>query len=134
MIVVDTNVLAYLWIPGEHTPIAEAVLEQDAGWCAPLLWRSEFRNVLATYVRGNRLDLDKALSLAALAEEQLAGREYSVSSAHVLALAASSGRSAYDCEFAALAEDLSTELVTTDKRLVAAFPARAIQAAAFISG
>ena len=37
MIVVDTNVLAYLYLPGEHTATAEALLAHDADWAAPLL-------------------------------------------------------------------------------------------------
>ena len=30
MIVVDTNVLAYLYLPGEHSAIAEALLERES--------------------------------------------------------------------------------------------------------
>ncbi len=30
MIVVDSNVLAYLYLPGEYTAAAEALLEQDS--------------------------------------------------------------------------------------------------------
>ena len=29
MIVVDSNVLAYLYLPGEYTPAAEALVERD---------------------------------------------------------------------------------------------------------
>ncbi len=43
MIAVDTNVLAYLYLPGEYTAQAEALLERDPDWTAPVLWRSEFR-------------------------------------------------------------------------------------------
>lgn len=51
MIVVDTNVLAYLYLPGEYTAAAEALLAHDPDWAAPVLWRSEFRNILAGYLR-----------------------------------------------------------------------------------
>jgi hypothetical protein len=50
MIVVDTNVISYLLLPGALTPLAQAAARQ-APWSAPFLWRSEFRNVLAVYVR-----------------------------------------------------------------------------------
>lgn len=32
MIVIDTNVIAYLWIPDVHTEVAERVLNKDAEW------------------------------------------------------------------------------------------------------
>ena len=51
MIVVDTNVIAYLFLPGEYTPLAERLLQKDPDWVAPVLWRSELRNVFALYVR-----------------------------------------------------------------------------------
>jgi predicted nucleic acid-binding protein len=50
VIVVDTNVIAYLFIPCELTAGAESLFSRDPDWLAPLLWRSELRNVLATQV------------------------------------------------------------------------------------
>jgi predicted nucleic acid-binding protein len=126
VIVVDTNVLVYLHLPGEHTEHAERVLRRDPVWAAPLLWRSEFRNVLAVYMRQGRLSLDHALRLVDNAESLLQGREYTVSSVRVLSLVAGTRCSAYDGEFVALAQDLGLSLVTSDARLVAEFPATVI--------
>jgi predicted nucleic acid-binding protein len=126
VIVVDTNVLVYLLLPGEHTEQAERILRRDPVWAAPLLWRSEFRNVLAVYMRQGRLSLDQALQLMDNAELLLQGREYTVSSVRVLSLVAGTRCSAYDGEFVALAQDLGLSLVTSDARLLAEFPATAI--------
>jgi predicted nucleic acid-binding protein len=126
VIVVDTNVLVYLLLPGEHTEHAERVLRRDPVWAAPLLWRSEFRNVLAVYMRQNRLSLDHALRLMDTAEILLQGREYTVSSVRVLSLVAGTRCSVYDGEFVALAQDLGLSLVTSDARLLAEFPATVI--------
>jgi predicted nucleic acid-binding protein len=126
VIIVDTNVLVYLLLPGEHTEQAERVLRRDPVWAAPLLWRSEFRNVLAVYMRQGRLSLDQALRLMDNAEILLQGREYTVSSVGVLSLVAGTRCSAYDGEFVALAQDLGLPLVTSDARLLAAFPATVI--------
>lgn len=48
MIVVETSVIAYLVIPGEHTEAAIAAARRDSHWTAPRQWRAELRNVLAT--------------------------------------------------------------------------------------
>jgi predicted nucleic acid-binding protein len=126
MIVVDTNVLAYLWLPGDMTTAAEQLLAGDADWAAPLLWRSEFRSILSGALRHHTLSLPRASAIAAAAEAQLEGREFSVESARVLALAHRSGCSAYDCEFVALAEDIGVPLVTNDREILRSFPDTAV--------
>jgi predicted nucleic acid-binding protein len=131
MIVVDSNVLAYLYLPGDFTGAAEALLTSDSEWTAPLLWRSEFRNILAGYMRRNSLTFEQAAALQAEAEELLGGAEYEVDSVSVLKLVRDSDCSAYDCEFIALAEKLDVKLVTMDKKLLKAFPSRAIALNAF---
>lgn len=125
MIVVDTNVLAYLLIPGKHTDAAEALLLEDPHWAAPRLWRSELRNVLATYVRNNLLELADACALFSRASALVGAEEYEPETYDVLKLAKSSGCSGYDCEFVAVAELLDVSLVTADAKLARAFPARA---------
>lgn len=52
--------MIYFWILGERTADAEAVLERDAEWAAPVLWRSEFRNALIQLVRRQAITLDFA--------------------------------------------------------------------------
>ena len=126
MIVVDSNVLAYLYLPGEYTAAAEALLEQDSDWAAPILWRSEFRNILAGYMRRQAITFEQANSLQREAESLLGGAEFEVESLAVLELVRDSDCSAYDCEFIALAMKLDTKLVTMDKKLLRAFPKRAI--------
>jgi predicted nucleic acid-binding protein len=119
---VDTNVLAYLWLPGDRTAQAERLLRSDSDWNAPLLWRSEFRNVLAGSLRRGDVSLGTALQIADEAEGQMRGREFSVPSAQVLARVEASDCSAYDCEFVVLAEELGVKLVTSDEKLLRSFP------------
>jgi predicted nucleic acid-binding protein len=38
MIVVDTNIIAYLYISGEQSLQAEQLLSYDSDWNAPALW------------------------------------------------------------------------------------------------
>ncbi len=125
MIVVDSNVLAYLYLPGEHTARAEALLERDPEWAVPVLWRSEFRNILAGGMRRRTITFDQACSLQNEAQSLVAGAEFEVDSTAVLELVRDSDCSAYDCEFVALAIKLNTRLVTMDKKLLRAFPKRA---------
>ena len=126
MIVVDTNIIAYLYLESGRSAQVERLLEKDARWSAPLLWRSEFRNVLALYIRKNYLSLEEAQEIIREALKLMKGREYEIASFQVLELVASSECSAYDCEFVALAEDLGIPLVTVDKKILREFPQIAV--------
>ena len=125
MIVVDSNVVAYLYLPGEYTAQAEALLQSEPEWAVPVLWRSEFRNILAGYMRRGSLTLEQASAVQAAAEDLLRGCEYEVESPSVLELVRGSDCSAYDCEFVSLALKLGVELVTMDAKLLRAFPTQA---------
>jgi len=122
VIVVDTNILAYFFLPSEFTPAAEALYARDSEWAAPVLWRSEFRNLLAGYMRRGNLTFEQALSLQTAAERLLNGREYEIDSESVLRLVSESQCSAYDCEFVVLAQRLGVPLVTMDGKVRRAFP------------
>lgn len=126
MIVADTNLVAYLLLGGEGTAAARAVFLRDPEWAAPLLWRSEFRSILAGYVRRGELRVEDAIAVQRMAETLMGGREHLVPSDRVLRAVASSTCSAYDCEFAALAEHLRVPLVTSDRCLLRDFPAVAV--------
>ena len=130
MIVVDSNIVAYLYLPGDYTREVEALLQKDPDWVAPLLWRSEFRNILAGYMRRKELAFDLACELQQEAESLLAGAEYGVDSRLVLELVRDSNCSAYDCEFIALAMTLGVKLVTMDAKLLRAFPKYAVSLSA----
>ncbi len=131
MIVVDTNTIAYLYLPTAETAAVEKLLEQDEDWAAPNLWRSEFRNILALYMRKELLTFEAACQIQREAETLMAGNEYEVDSLSVLATAHESGCSGYDAEFVALAKNLDKQLVTSDKKLLKLFPAVAISAKDF---
>jgi predicted nucleic acid-binding protein len=123
MIVVDTNVVAYLLLPGPQTAAAEALLEAHPTWAAPPLWRSEWRTVLCGTLRRGSLSLEQVIALQLQAETLVISHEEPVQSEAVLQLAASSGCSAYDCEFVAAAQQLDAPLITADRALRKAFPA-----------
>lgn len=133
MIVADTNLIAYFFIQGDKTRVAEQVYHQDSDWVVPFLWRSEFRNVLALYLRQNLIALEKANGIMAEAEAYFRGRQYEVASSDVLNLAMLSSCSAYDCEYASLALFLDIPLITFDKKLLAAFPQTAVSPTDFLA-
>lgn len=122
MIVADTNLIAYLLIPGEHSTAARAVLKKDPAWHAPTLWRTEFVSVLLKHLKRGDFEVDIALDLLEAASELMRTGEHQVRQSDAMRLALQSGRSAYDCDFVALAQDLGLPLVTADSRLAEAFP------------
>src|SRR5204862_8002388 len=83
VIVVDTSVLVYLYVAGEHTARVETALARDPEWAAPLLWRSEFRSALMGFVRLRGLALEDAIQVSDEAERRMTGHEYMVVSHRV---------------------------------------------------
>jgi len=122
MIIVDTNILVYLYIQGEHTSSVESLVNIDCMWVAPPLWRSEFRNVLALYLRRKLVSLRQALDIVEQAEHIMIDNEYQPSSDSILDLVNTSSCSAYDCEFICLAKQFNVPLITQDKKILTEFP------------
>ncbi len=132
MIVVDTNIISYFYLNSDYSSLAEQTFKKDPIWSAPLLWRSEFRNVLTFYLKKEILLLPEAIEIFELAEELLRENEYEINSAQVLNLSHSSECSAYDCEFVSLAKDLNISLVTEDKKVLKSFPESAVSMQQFL--
>lgn len=122
MIVVDTNIITYLFIAGEKTELAREVYAQDAYWVAPALWKHEFLNVLATNVKHGLLSAAEAKSAWQFSRALLYQREQQCKMTSALLLAIENDISAYDAQFVALAQELDRLLVTEDRRIQAKFP------------
>ena len=90
-----------------------------------MLWRSEFRNVLAGYLRRGSLALGDSFDIHRRAQSVIAD-SVEVDSDLVLELVSASRCSAYDCEFVALALELEVPLVTADRQLLQSFPRIAV--------
>jgi predicted nucleic acid-binding protein len=132
VIVADNTLLVYFWLPGAFAELAEAVKDQDRVWAAPILWRSEFRNVLAGYLRRKTLAESEANTAYLNVQKDLGANEYSVPTERILKLVLASDCSAYDCEYVALAQDLGVPLVTADKQILRAFPKTAVSLEKFV--
>lgn len=121
MVLVDTNVLAYLMLEGDRTSAAQELFERDADWRSEAFIMVEFSNVLTTYVRTKVLSRDQGLKLLAGAEK-LVPVLTSVQNVRALEVATQFGISAYDARFVALAVQMKVKLVTEDAKLRAAVP------------
>jgi|WetSurMetagenome_2_1015567.scaffolds.fasta_scaffold46333_3 predicted nucleic acid-binding protein len=133
MIVADSNLIAYLLIPGDKSALADEVFCKDADWAVPLLCRSEIRNILALYMRQEGMSLSQARITMEKAETLWRSREFAVPSDDVLGLTFHHNITAYDGEFVVLAQTLGVPFVTFDKPLRIAFPNVAIAAEDFLA-
>jgi predicted nucleic acid-binding protein len=133
MIVVDTTILASFYLENPHKQEIEALFVKDCQWLAPTMWRSEFRNLLASYMHQGTIRLDESLTIMTACEELMEKMEYKPTSSHVLTLVQVSGCSAYECEYVALARDFSTVLITLDWSLLKSFPRIALTPTAFLA-
>ena len=126
MIVADSNLIAYLLIPGDKSAIADEVFLKDPDWAVPLICRSEIRNILSLYMRHEKMSLHQAQATMEKAERLWREHEYSVPSNDVLELTHKHNVTAYDGEFVVLAQELGVTLVTFDKAVKKMFPRIAI--------
>ncbi len=131
MIVADSNLIAYLLIPGDKSVLAEKVFMKDHEWAVPLICRSEMRNILTLYMRYEGMSLSQAVQTMEQAEKLWGAREYAVPSDSTLELTCLHKITAYDAEYVILAQKLGIPLVTFDKAVLKEFNDTAISATRF---
>ncbi len=134
MVVVDTNVLAYLLIAGDKTALAQQLFDQDADWHSEPFALVELSNVLATACRTMGLSPGRARRTLERAEELLENTLHPIDHGLALALANDYSVSAYDARFLAVADQLDAPLVTEDKRLRRAAPNLTAALAELVTG
>ena len=62
MVLVDTNVLAYLLLEGDRTASAQELYERDPDWRSEAFLMVEFSNVLATSIRTKAITREPSLT------------------------------------------------------------------------
>jgi predicted nucleic acid-binding protein len=122
VVVVDTNILAYLLIEGDRTRDAQALWALDPDWRSEAFVLVEFSNILATYQRIGALTRGQAQALLAEAETRVRGLVH-LPHSRALRVAEQFAVSAYDARFLGATQTLGAGLVTEDARLRAAAPA-----------
>jgi predicted nucleic acid-binding protein len=122
MIVVDTNILAYLFFPNPHNVSVEKLRIRENDWSAPELWRSEFLNAATLYLRKGIVSMSQAIEAYEKANRFVLSYEMHSEYKEILLSIKNSDCSSYDCEFVVLAQKLNSKLLTYDKKILNSFP------------
>jgi predicted nucleic acid-binding protein len=122
VIVADTNLIAYYVIRGARTTAAEGCRMRDSEWIAPILWRSELRNVLVTTLNAGLISLAQAKTAFDGAATLVNDAFIEARVGEVFQTAALSRISSYDAEFVVLARNRGIRLVTADQKLATRCP------------
>lgn len=122
MWLIDTNVLASLYLEGPHTDQARQLHALGGLWRSERFILVEFANVLATQVRVGRLDLAEALTVQERGHGLIGPGLLDAPPNAALTTAAAFKVSAYDARYLVAAQTLGTRLITEDTRLRRAAP------------
>lgn len=123
MLVVDTNIIAPLYLRSARTGAVAELFARDPVWRTEPLALIELSNVLVTYQRARYITAATARECLNRAAALLQPHLFRVTHQAALDAALQYGTTAYDARFLALAEQLGSRLVTEDARLRAAAPA-----------
>ena len=123
MVLVDTNVIAPLYVRSARTEAVEELFARDAVWRTEPLALIELSNVLTTYERSRYITAATARDCLNRAAAFLQPQLFRVSHQAAMEAALDYRVTAYDARFLALADQLGIRLITEDTRLRAAAPA-----------
>ncbi len=117
-LVVDSSVVIKWSVPEVHSADALRYLDPDCERDAPDLLLAEISNILWKKVGRKALTREQAERIAAdVGQADVTIHTMGPMFGRALQIALELGRSAYDSTYLALAEALSTRLVTADRRL-----------------
>jgi predicted nucleic acid-binding protein len=117
-LVVDSSVVIKWSVPEVHSADALRYLDPDMGRDAPELLLAEVSNILWKKVGRGELTRVEAERIAAdVTQADVTIHSMGPLLGTALRIALETGRSAYDSMYLALAETLSTRMVTADRRL-----------------
>ena len=122
MLLVDTNIIAPLYVRSARSDAVTELFARDTVWRTELLALIELSNVLITYERARYITAATARDCLNRAAAFLQPQLFRVSHQAALNAALRYGTTAYDARFLALAQQLGHRLVTEDAKLRAAAP------------
>lgn len=134
MIVVSTDVVAALYVPGPFTQAAEAVLRRDPHWASPMLWRTLLPHHASQLLAEGRATPDIIRRMVAEAELLFRSREFPAPLQDNTEIILTSPCSAFMAPFLCLARGLAVPLVTLDQAAIHAFPETALSPVDFAAG
>ena len=123
MVIVDTNVIAPLYVRSARTDTVAELFARDAVWRTEPLALIELSNVLITYERSRYITAATARDCLNRAAAFLQPHFFRVSHQAALEAALDYRVTAYDARFLALAQQVGARLITEDAKLRAAAPA-----------
>ncbi|MEY2578784.1 MAG: hypothetical protein QOI49_1608 [Verrucomicrobiota bacterium] len=122
MVIVDTNVIAPLYMRSARTDTVAELFARDAVWRTEPLALIELSNVLITYERSRHITAAAARDCLNRAAAFLQPHIFRVSHQAALEAALDYRVTAYDARFLALARQVGARLITEDAKLRAAAP------------
>ncbi|MEY2510841.1 MAG: hypothetical protein QOE26_1604 [Verrucomicrobiota bacterium] len=122
MVIVDTNVIAPLYVRSARTDTVAELFARDAVWRTEPLALIELSNVLITYERSRHITAATARDCLNRAAAFLQPHFFRVSHQAALEAALDYRVTAYDARFLALARQVGARLITEDAKLRAAAP------------